>query len=218
MDGQSTMTATLGLRVNYSVPHLLSAAVLSRRVGEIETDHEAKELGLFWDDLLAHATACIFLSVAGLESYANELFADKDVTFPSVHKELLEAIWATFEQKTILEKFDLVLLFREKPTLEKGAEPYQSIHALVRLRNALMHFKPEWNHQQVEHKKLSDKLRSYFETNVHMRGDPGVFPRAWVSHSCTTWAVNSVRRFLEHFEARAELLCKLEQFTDRLRP
>jgi hypothetical protein len=110
MEGQDTMTATLALRMNYSMPHLLSAAMFSRRAGEIETDHAGKEFGPFWDELLANATACIFLSVAGLESYANELFADKDETFPSVRKELLEAVWAAFEQKTILEKFDLVLL------------------------------------------------------------------------------------------------------------
>jgi hypothetical protein len=81
-----------------------------------------------------------------------------------------------------------------------------------------MHFKPEWDHQQVEHKKLSDKLRSYFETNAHMRSNPGVFPRGWVSHSCTTWAVSSVRSFLELFEARGELPRKVDKFADRLSP
>jgi hypothetical protein len=218
MHGQLTMTASLALRMNYSVPHLLSAAMFSRRVGQIEMENAGKSFGPFWDDLLANATACIFLSVAGLEAYVNELFSDKHVTFPSVEKKLLETVWAAFEQKTILERFDLVLILRAKPTLEKGAEPYQSVQALIRLRNALMHFKPEWDHQQIEHKKLSNHLRTYFGPNEHMRSDLGVFPRAWVSHGCTTWALNSVYDFLEHFEARGELPHRLANFTDRLKP
>jgi hypothetical protein len=70
------MSATVKTRTNYAVPHLLSAAIFSRRLGEIEAEHSGQDFGPFWDEILAHASATVFLAVAGLESYANELFID----------------------------------------------------------------------------------------------------------------------------------------------
>lgn len=54
-----TVQATATWRMNYSAPNLTSAAMFSRRVGEIEAAHLGRELGTFWEDILARATACI---------------------------------------------------------------------------------------------------------------------------------------------------------------
>jgi hypothetical protein len=80
-EAPDVMSATVKTRMNYAVPHLLSAAIFSRRVGEIEAKHSGQAFGPFWDEILAHATATVFLTVAGLESYANELFVDMTKTF-----------------------------------------------------------------------------------------------------------------------------------------
>ena len=97
-----------------------------------------------------------------------------------------------------------------------GVESFQSVDALVRLRNALMHFKPEW--EPAKHKQLSSELRNFFEPSEFLANDPGLFPRAWASHDCTTWALNSVLSFIEHFEHCAGLPHKMAQFSDRLKP
>jgi hypothetical protein len=200
------MSATVKTRTNYAVPHLLSAATFSRRLGEIETRHSGQDFGPFWDEILAHATATVFLAVAGLESYANELFIDMNQNFPGVRQEL----------KSTLDKFDLALLLRQASTRVAGVESFQSVDALVRLRNALMHFKPEW--EPAKHKQLSSELRSFFKPSEFLASDPGVFPRAWASHDCTIWAVNSVLSFIEHFEDCAGLPHKMAEFSDRLKP
>jgi hypothetical protein len=44
-EGPDVMKATLKTRMNYAVPHLLSAAMFSRRVGEIEGKHSGQGLG-----------------------------------------------------------------------------------------------------------------------------------------------------------------------------
>jgi hypothetical protein len=49
------MSATVKTRTNYAVPHLLSAAIFSRRLGEIEAEHSGQDFGPFWDEILAHA-------------------------------------------------------------------------------------------------------------------------------------------------------------------
>jgi len=208
------MSATVKTRTNYAVPHLLSAAIFSRRVGEIEAKHAGQAFGPFWDEILAHATATVFLTVAGLESYANELFVDMDQNFPGVGKELLETLWSAYEEKRVFEKFELALLLRGAPGLVPGTEPFQSVHALVRLRNALIHFKPEW--EPAEHKQLSSRLRNFFKPTEFLSKDEGLFPRAWASHDCTVWALNAVLRFVEHFEDCAGLPHKMAGFSDRL--
>jgi hypothetical protein len=210
------MSATVKTRTNYAVPHLLSAATFSRRLGEIETRHSGQDFGPFWDEILAHATATVLLAVAGLESYANELFIDMNQNFPGVRQELLEKLWSDNERKSTLDKFDLALLLREASTRVAGIESFQSVDALVRLRNALMHFKPEW--EPAKHKQLSSELRSFFKPSKFLVSDQGVFPRAWASHDCTIWAVNSVLSFIEHFEDCAGLPHKMAEFSDRLKP
>jgi hypothetical protein len=114
--------------------------------------------------------------VAHLESYANELFVDMNQNFPGVRQELLEKLWSDYERKSILEKFDLALLLREEASMRvAGVESFQSVEALVRLRNALMHFKPEW--EPAKHKQLSSELRNFFKPSEFLANDPGLFPR-----------------------------------------
>jgi hypothetical protein len=207
---------TLKTRMNYAVPHLMSAATFSRRVGEIEAKHSGQALGPFWDDILAHATATVFLAVAGLESYANELFIDMNQNFPGVREELSEKLWSDHERKSTLKKFDLALRLREASTRVADVASFQSVDALVRLRNALMHFKPEW--EPAKHKQLSSELCTFFKSSAFLVDDPDLFPRAWASHDCTIWAVNSVLTFIEHFENCAGLPHKMAEFSDRLKP
>lgn len=212
-EASDILSATAKTRMNYAVPHLLSAAMFSRRVGEIEAKHSGKAFGPFWDEILAHATATVFLTVAGLEAYANELFFDKDRNFPMVRADTL---WSAYEKKDVFEKFDLALLLRRSSKLVAGTKTLQSVKALVRLRNALIHFKPEW--EPAEHKKLSSRLRTFFKPSEFLASDPGLFPRAWASHDCTVWALNAVLKFIEHFEDCAELPHKMAKFSDRLTP
>jgi hypothetical protein len=127
-------------------------------------------------------------------------------------------LWSTFKEKSFLEKLNLALLLRGKPSLEKGTEPVQSVQDLVRLRNALIHFKPEWENEQIAHRDLSTQLRRYFNRSAFLASDAGLFPRAWACHECTKWAVNAVLRLIEHFEERAGLPANMADLSRRLTP
>jgi hypothetical protein len=63
------------VRMNFAVQHLMGAARFSRRVGEIERQHQGQPFGEFWDEILHTATACVFAAVASLEAYVNETYA-----------------------------------------------------------------------------------------------------------------------------------------------
>lgn len=210
----TVLDATISVRTNFSVLHLLSAARLSRLVVQVERDNAGQPFGPFFDELLAYATACVMTSVAGLESYANEVFLDYQRNFPDADGPLLEKIWSFYEGKPLLEKFQFAMFLRHVPDLDKGADPYQSIDALVQLRNGLIHFKPEWSNKQVEHRKLANRLRNYFDPSPYYPGSR--FPLGWATANCTKWAVSSCIQFVSHFEEQTGLEHRLTKFMDRL--
>ena len=209
-----TIQATGRTRVNLSVPHLLSACLFSRQVRELEEENRGRELGAFWEPILAHATANVLLTVAALESYVNELFSDHDTNFPGFRTDILVKLWASYELKCIIDKFDLALLLREAGSLDRGISPTQDVALLIRLRNALTHFKPEWFDEQQEHAKLSARLAGRFSPSVFFQGEP-IFPRGWATHGCTAWAVKSAIHFIGGFESQAGLPKRLEKFKSR---
>jgi hypothetical protein len=196
-------TVDADLRVSLAVQHMLAAARFSREVGAIENENKGQPWGEFWGGIFHRATACILTSVASLEAYANELFSDRNMLFQGYSPELLHNLWETYEQKSILEKYEFALLLFRKPSMDRGATPFQDIKTLIELRNALTHFKPEWMSEADEHRKISAKLESKIEGSSFVPSSELLFPRRWASHNCTTWAVTSAIAFAKHFEGLA---------------
>lgn len=202
-------------RVNLGVPHLLSAAVLCRRVGELEAEHAGKEFGEFWHNIFANASGAVFASVAALESYANELFIDHKTIFPELRVEVMAKLWELYEQKPTLEKFEFALLLKSGPAFDRGASPYQDVSAIVRLRNGLIHFKPEWFSEQEEHAKLSALLKHRATLSPFFPVVEPLFPRGWTSHATAKWVIQSVLTFILEFEQRTNVDQRMAKFKDR---
>ena len=138
-------------------------------------------------------------AAASVEAYANELFFERDTVFPGYTSDLLNELWETYERKTPHKKFDFALLLRKSPILDWGKPPCQDVKALIDLRDALMHYKPEWDNEADRHQKISDLLRYKFDPSPFPNDDPLIFPLRWASHSCTKWAVKSAVEFTNEF-------------------
>jgi hypothetical protein len=203
--GKATIRATLTQKMNLAVQHLLAAARFSREVGVLENEHVGQRFGAFWESIFHSSIACVLTSVASLESYANELFSDREKVFLGYHPDLLHELWETYEQKPILAKFEFALLLLNKPEINRGASPYQDIKVLIDVRNALTHFRPEWMNEADEHAKISAKLDGKIVGSPFLPESEILFPRRWASHNCTTWAVSSVTAFARNFEQHAGL-------------
>jgi len=202
-------------RVNLSVPHLISAASFARHLRDIEATNAGREFGEFWNDVFANATATVFHAVAAMESYANELFIDHQTVFPELRTEVMAKLWELYEQKPPLEKFDFALILKTGTAFDRGSKSYQDVATLVKLRNGLMHFKPEWFSEQEEHAKLSSSLQ-YRATHSPLLPHPEpLFPRAWASHGTAVWVVSSVFAFIVEFEQRAQVPGRMSKHTKR---
>lgn len=213
--GPITFQAQGDTRVNFSVPHLLSAAVLSRRVGELEEEYAGSEFGAFWHPVFANASGTIFAAVAALESYANELFIDHKSVFPELRVEVMQKLWELYEQKSILEKYELALLLKDGLAFDRGASPYQDVSAIVKLRNGLIHFKPEWFSAQEEHAKLSALLKHRATLSPFFPESEPLFPRGWTSHATVKWAIQSILTFVLDFEVRAKVEQRMAKFKEK---
>jgi hypothetical protein len=210
-------TATTNVRTNLSVVHLLSASKFCRATGIIEQANIQNQFGEFWDDIQTQAIATVLTAVAGLEAFANELFVDHAEVFSELRIGVMEKLWELYEQKSILDKYEFALLLRNGVKLERDAAPYQGIAALIKLRNALTHYKPEWSDQESEHAKVSKQLKGRATASSFFSRDERLFPRAWACHGTTKWAVTSVTDFILDFEKRASINSRLAPFETRLR-
>jgi hypothetical protein len=200
------------------VQHMCAAARFSREVGKLECENAGQLSGEFWYAIFDNAVACVLTATASLEAYANQVFSDREILFSSYPAPLLHNLWETYEQKPILEKFEFALLLLNKPQLVRGAKTYDHVRVLIDLRNALTHFKAEWENEADEHKKISAKLANKFIVGPYFSTDQLLFPQRWASHSCTIWAVQSAMAFAREFERLAGFRSNYGDDPDRYKP
>lgn len=206
---------------NYlSLYHILAAAYFARQCFTIELRPDL--ISSKYDDSTAieHRAlvmACIASSVSFIEATINEVFSDAaDNVHKSEHikqlstetQELLARLWAIESyprSASTLEKYQAALKLGNKPMFDKGRNPFQDARSLIDLRNALVHFKPEWvsastgKLDQEELHILENKLKNKFTLNPFLKDRRPLFPTLCMSHGCAKWAVDSAVNFTEKF-------------------
>lgn len=75
---------------------------------------------------------------------------------------------------SILEKFQIALALCGRAEFAKGKNPYPDVHLLIQLRNALVHYTPEWvttvsesDPDEVTIQELEKKLKRKFSLNLY---------------------------------------------------
>ena len=164
------MGVTLRVWTHFSIRHIESAAFFARNCWKIEEQRGSKKYEKTLEiEHRALVTGCIFASVAFLEGTINELFAsaaDSSMKggqvgqLPAETRRLMGSLWCfeNFARRArTLEKFPFALRLAGKPSFETGSNSYQDTESLISLRNALIHYEPEWvpaNPGRTDQKKL----------------------------------------------------------------
>jgi hypothetical protein len=213
------LKATLSIRPGFVGHYLATAARFARVSANIEKQYTSKTLS---EDLrsehLAGVQAAVLFSVASMETCVNELYADareknrrRFGTEMDGAMNLLAELWPVINKPTILPKYQVALVACEKPAFDTGMNPYQDIDSLIVLRNALVHFEPEWDTNQLGHKKIEDRLRGKFELSPFVATANAFFPWHCLSHGCAAWAVRATESFINAFFDRLELKSPLSR-------
>lgn len=207
----SIPTPTIVMRNYFSTYMLHAARRMSEAAGEIEAEHTGGSR--FNADHRGHVLGCILCSVAFLEAMINELYQDAYdrhgtagdgyiAPLPANAREKMAEFWSGLKdgRYPTLSKYQMALLFAGKPRLDEGAQPFQSAHLLIGLRNAVAHFQPESlsaDSPSVMEKRLKPQG---FADNALMAGAGNPWwPDHCLGHGCTEWAWTSAVAFADRF-------------------
>jgi hypothetical protein len=212
----SSAAATLRVKTHFNVQHMVAAALFARKVFEIEATRDHRK-GLVSDEsYFAHTgyvAGAVFSAVASLEATINELFIGAQHGDPHTFKgadpefpPLLAQMWGVISQNpSTLAKYQTALVLAKKPKFDRGASPYWEAVDLIQLRNALIHYKPEWSTDQREHRKIERRLNGQFALNPFAGPNDAFFPKKCLGHGCAEWAVQSGVSFIKQFFDRLGL-------------
>jgi hypothetical protein len=157
----------------------------------------------------SYVTGAVISVVAGLESSINELYLEacdnNRNTLVGLNENAIAMLaewWENIESCPILLKYQTALLLTSKEKFDRGARPYQDIDGLVRLRNALVHYKPEWDSELQVHEDLRNRLESRFQLNPFAAESSLWFPHRCLGSGCAMWAVDVSETFITDFCGR----------------
>ena len=160
--------------------------------------------------------AAVVEAGAFLEAVANELFVDCADDHASYTRPLpAQAVaalrdrwrqWHTNGRSTVptLEKFEAALECCAATPFDKSCAPHQDATSVIHLRNAVVHFTPEWVAADQRHK--FECLKSRFAPNALMQGSgDAYFPNKCLGAGCAAWAATTVHTFADDFYARLSI-------------
>jgi hypothetical protein len=202
----ATATASFSGRVKHSFSrqHLVAARHFATLARANELAGATSEPAL--SEHRAYISAAVVFSAAFLEASINEFYLEAEDNNKTVlsgltesHIAILAELWESVEPHTVLAKYQVALAVCGKERFAKGADPYQGTDGLVKVRNALIHYRPEWDDELEEHKKLQDRLRDRFAPNPLAASGSLWFPHLCMGAGCAEWAVKQAAEFSAEF-------------------
>jgi hypothetical protein len=203
---RASVSASAGVKHNFSKQHLRAATLFADDAQKCEAmtkqpdeEHRSRHR--------ACVTAAVLSAVAFLEASVNELYlsaVDQDLTnLPTFdHKlfQLFGQFWENVEKYPILQKYQIALLLAGKDRFNPGVQPYQNTESLIKLRDTLVHYKPEWDNEAGQHQKLEKRLRSCkFALSPYADTGRLWFPHQCLGAGCAQWSVVTARDFSDEF-------------------
>lgn len=205
-------------RFYFSIQHIKSACLFAQFSFNIETLGDGRSREERLTEQTAYVTGSILSSVAFLEATINEVYADAADGMLNARKldagdvRRLGILWETeaFERRAgILEKLQVALTFADSQAFDAGVAPYQDARLLIKLRNFIVHAKPEWITAGVKKGKvpnLEEQLRLKFKLNPLAPEGSEFSPNKCLGHGGANWAVVSVLKLTDEFFSRMKMI------------
>ena len=212
MNASAGIDFSASAKTNLSGYFASSAALFSRKAQAIEALDPTGVTEVVRMEHRSYAIGAVIAAAAYLEAAINELYLEavdrNQNTFPPGRLRLAELmchVWADVEQMTVLTKYQVALSLAETSPYPKGENPYQAVDSLLRLRNALVHYKPEWDTELEEHRKLEERLANRFRESRLSSSGHAFFPHRCLGHGCAAWSTKTAVEFYRDFRERLGL-------------
>ena len=199
-----------------------NAALFVDLCKQLEAEHQADFFkGAEWtpkqrvlDEQRAFAIAAVMHSMSALDAGINEFFhalesGDSGRARPvnPNFRHLLRHSWPLLagDGKGTLDKFNCALKTAGRIEFDPGEPSAHGFGLLRRLRNAIVHFSPEWSNEDGDHARLQSSLSGVFADNALVSELTPWFPNRCFGSGCATWAVGVAEAFMREFCTRMEV-------------
>lgn len=220
------------VRTYFSIQHLLSVSLYRKEIKKLE---KKLSKNYYEIDFLKHRSLCtssIFSAVSFLEATINEFYSDAYDNTKGIVRDLsdediclLAKMWGLGIPRTagynIIEKYQIALSLCKKDKIDLGITPGQDISALIKLRNALVHYEPEWvvtknNDQLKNYQRLEKQLKYKFKLNSYTGECNPFFPDKCLSYGCIDWAFKNIISFTDDFFISLDIVPPYEKVRFKL--
>lgn len=221
--GEGMAGVTVETRHNLATHHLWTARSAAKRCRELEAELVAKgTVNAHIEHRTLSITSVVF-SVFFLEALVNQLFSDAEDSKPGKLTFFAEGLtdaqagklglwWRKTdghgrpvnELKPVLKKYQTALDLLGRPRMPETTDPYLSAYDLIQLRNALVHFKPEWQGQSAHPIEQMLKSHAGFVENQQKIGSPW-YPNKCFGAGCAAWACKVVMDYADDWLMRMGL-------------
>lgn len=193
--------------------HLIGAArYFSERAREFEEAAAGKEpLPIESVRHRSYVTGAILSAAGFLEASINELYlelharSERRSRLPRRVLAVLGRFWSDIERAPVLHRYQTVLMVADAERFDERRAPFLDADSLMKLRDALVHFRPERPESRRRQRTLEQRLQNRFEPNPLAPDDTSWFPERCLSAGCAEWAVRAADEFSDAFCTRMSL-------------
>lgn len=205
-----SVSVSISMRKYLSGYHIYAACLFAGAARDLEASGQSVEE--VERQHKANVVSALIATVAFLEAGINELFCDAAENLGELQPigdevvRCMGRVWRLGVPRTaaysVLEKFEIALSLAGKPELDRGRKPTQDVVDIVKLRNALIHYEPEWITGDAEPHGMEKRFRGRFTTNQLFLGIANPFyPDHCLGFGCCKWAIESALDFYKEFWA-----------------
>jgi hypothetical protein len=154
----------------------------------------------------AYVTGTIFAATAFLESSINELYAELQNLgqsgsgrLPAREVSVLNRVWPDVAGSKVLHRYQVALSLADADAYDESQLPFSDADTLMRLREALLSSKSDWQDKKGRPHTLEKRLKGKFPLNALAATKSPLFPDRLLGAACALWAVRTVETFSDDF-------------------
>jgi hypothetical protein len=211
----SVDTVTVKMRTYYSLHHLRAAWRFARLSREVESSYTGDFNEQSFFEHRAYVTGSIIMSASFIEATVNELFLDtinhpnseNASQLPEKTRDLFANTWSLpkVDALSVLDKYSFALTLAGVTDFDKGSEPFQSAQLLIKVRNTLVHYVPNWASSTASTHTWERQLQAAgFSLNPMMPNNP-FFPDQCLGYGCAKWSVEVSLAFVKEFFKKLQI-------------
>lgn len=217
---------TIQSRTSYSLAHIRSAIFFTSQALLIEEGSNKDLLS----EYTSFCSSSTILTVAFLEATINEFYCnindniitEKNDKIPQKNLDSIKRLWTLEIPKTasynILQKYHIAFALCDKPPIDKKDSLYANITSLIKLRNALIHFEPQWTDITTPEKAYNHKFylqtKNQFPLNPFTKGH-SFFPDQCIGHGCAKWGIDNALKFVDQFYEVIDIKAPYHYFKEK---